>query len=517
MFSFLSRCTVLLVAIQVSLCRSEASPMGNWNEKGNWEQTNWEETVDTGDWNEKKAEYWVEKTEKGHWEEKEKENLEETTSKPIERAEEVTISYDDVVTEYEEIIPDTADGATWDEQEIDAWVKKEEEEEKDDKEELGIWNELMDWKAKIDWRRQGISRVLEKNITSDENRAIKTNHTEDFCEEDIYPEEEGLAFDEFENNTRSNVIDTDGDCKISKQCKGLTVCAKNNRCKRIPCTTSDICKMESNLPSKCESILPGQAFCSQTNCEQDVDCGNAGTDTLSFGCYSDEQCKPAFGECESSCDCVDNYGMRKGEAKCYRNKCYCRSETLATCFDGEVPTTTTPTTTTQEPEKRSSGISGQCPVPVTIPQVKKGEQCRVHSACIQWGGNVCAKPKGAELGTCNDIKCKDDSECKSETDLPLKCMGGWCRRTACAKNKDCPEGYGCFKDNQCKKMLSDCKYDCDCSSCPGIQCFKEKCFCMNDADDCSDIPITPATSLSRHKRGVTEAEHCKKNKEKPSF
>ena len=35
----------------------------------------------------------------------------------------------------------------------------------------------------------------------------------DFCEEDIYPEEEGLAFDEFENNTRSNVIDTDGDCK----------------------------------------------------------------------------------------------------------------------------------------------------------------------------------------------------------------------------------------------------------------------------------------------------------------
>ena len=36
----------------------------------------------------------------------------------------------------------------------------------------------MDWKAKIDWRRQGISRVLEKNITSDENRAIKTNHTE---------------------------------------------------------------------------------------------------------------------------------------------------------------------------------------------------------------------------------------------------------------------------------------------------------------------------------------------------
>ena len=40
----------------------------------------------------------------GHWEEKEKENLEETTSKPIERAEEVTISYDDVVTEYEEVI-----------------------------------------------------------------------------------------------------------------------------------------------------------------------------------------------------------------------------------------------------------------------------------------------------------------------------------------------------------------------------------------------------------------------------
>ena len=40
----------------------------------------------------------------GHWEEKEKENLEETTSTPIKRAEEVTISYEDVVTEYEEVI-----------------------------------------------------------------------------------------------------------------------------------------------------------------------------------------------------------------------------------------------------------------------------------------------------------------------------------------------------------------------------------------------------------------------------
>ena len=26
------------------------------------------------------------------------------------------------------------------------------------------------------------------------------------------------------------------------------------------------------------------------------------------------------------------------------------------------------------------------------------------------------------------------------------------RKADCAGNADCPDGYGCFKDNQCKKV-----------------------------------------------------------------
>ena len=38
--------------------------------------------------------------------------------------------------------------------------------------------------------------------------------------------------------------------RISKQCKNLSVCTKENKCKRIQCKSSDICHLESNLPSR---------------------------------------------------------------------------------------------------------------------------------------------------------------------------------------------------------------------------------------------------------------------------
>ena len=38
----------------------------------------------------------------------------------------------------------------------------------------------------------------------------------------------------------------------------------------------------------------------------------------------ESQCKPTYGACESSCDCVDKYNMRKGEGKCHNKQCLCR-------------------------------------------------------------------------------------------------------------------------------------------------------------------------------------------------
>jgi len=276
-------------------------------------------------------------------------------------------------------------------------------------------------------------------------------------------------------------------CEISKQCKNLSICTKDSICKRIACKNTEDCTNESFLPTKCETLFPGASYCTQQNCETDADCGT-NNEGLEHGCFSDEQCKPNFGECESTCDCVENFKMKKGEAKCYRNKCYCRSEILSKCFEAGPPPKTTKRNGNDKNEPGIAVPEGECPIEKTHSQVKKGEKCSAHSKCIQWGGLVCAKPSASENGLCKDIKCSSDAECLAESILPLKCMGGWCKRSACASNKDCPEGYGCFKDNQCKKILGDCQFDCDCSGCPGIQCFKEKCFCMNDADDCRDIP-----------------------------
>lgn len=61
----------------------------------------------------------------------------------------------------------------------------------------------------------------------------------------------------------------------------------------------------------------------------------------------------------------------------------------------------------------------------------------------------------------------------------------FCGVSDCAKNADCPTGYGCFHDNQCKKIYgSQCIYDCDCSHCPGMECFHEKCFCKGNFENC---------------------------------
>ena len=42
-----------------------------------------------------------------------------------------------------------------------------------------------------------------------------------------------------------------------------------------------------------------------------------------FRCF-ESQCKPTYGACDNSCDCVDKYNMRKGEGKCYNKQCLCR-------------------------------------------------------------------------------------------------------------------------------------------------------------------------------------------------
>jgi len=132
---------------------------------------------------------------------------------------------------------------------------------------------------------------------------------------------------------------TPGRCRIHFECSGGEVCTRDGTCQNIPCTKDLQCKEKVALPSACKSVIPGgQKFCSTDKlCMDSQECLEAGKD---FVCHqASGQCKPSYGACFNTCDCLDNFGMVRGEALCEQTHhsgskkkvCLCRSEELSDC------------------------------------------------------------------------------------------------------------------------------------------------------------------------------------------
>ena len=71
---------------------------------------------------------------------------------------------------------------------------------------------------------------------------------------------------------------------------------------------------------RCELTLGVQPLCVPQFCDNNDNCTKLGP---GYGCFLN-QCKPRYGECTDSCDCVTMYGMTQGEGICEEKQCFCR-------------------------------------------------------------------------------------------------------------------------------------------------------------------------------------------------
>ncbi|XP_023345156.1 uncharacterized protein LOC111714294 isoform X3 [Eurytemora carolleeae] len=294
------------------------------------------------------------------------------------------------------------------------------------------------------------------------------------------------------------------DCRLPLQCGGREICTKENKCESlVTCQKDEECSTKTKFPVSCEYVTGDVQVCMHKDCEgDDAKCKQVGPE---YRCF-ESQCKPTYGDCESSCDCVEKYNMRKGEGKCFNKQCLCRTDWIEKCDSGpkETPSLTTstpmplkgenspapaPYSTTSDTNASTPYTTSPTPVvkdscilPPTRDYGKLGDPCSIQSSCVPFNDLVCVKNNGSAMGSCQKIECKTDEEC-SHSSFPMECGGGICRSKDCSETF-CPDGYGCYSDGQCKRIMGNCKFVCDCGDCGEMDCFKNQCFCDNNFDDC---------------------------------
>jgi len=302
-------------------------------------------------------------------------------------------------------------------------------------------------------------------------------------------------------------------CRIHLDCGFAEVCSNKFKCERIPCKNNRQCAKKVNLPTVCAGgICSSQPLAAM--CKSNAQCRRAGKE---YVCESNSgQCKPQYGSCHETCDCINKYGMIKGEALCkqtgtYKERervCLCRTPQKHQCHGIKTTTpdpptpatrivtdnmegvtdkpntsTTTTTTTTQKPR------SNTCPTMSSKPPGPAGTPCFVHGGCLDIPifKLICVKPRqSGRAGKCGQVRCGKDSDCRKTTSLPSYCMRGICKMGHCYEDKECPKGYGCA-DGHCKKIYGTCEYDCDCGKCLQKACINKKCYCKSLLDDCQDV------------------------------
>jgi len=382
----------------------------------------------------------------------------------------------------------------------------------------------------------------ENDQEKSENRETKmpTEEGQDYAHED-YENTESKCTSKVSpiNNPIEGATTKGKNCRIHHECGFGEVCSKNWKCEVIYCANTKNCQEKVTLPSVC---LNGMCS-SSTYCKSNAECRNAGEEYI---CENDSgQCKPQFGKCHITCDCLHNYGMIKGEALCKhtgtheeREKvCLCRSNHIWWCggnktvtikttptpvvietgnpIEGgyatpEQSTTTTTTTTTTTPPPPS-----ECPPVLSIDPGREGKACFTNEGCREVLKLICLKKEGegkgksigvgsVTPGTCKKVECKKDDDCKKTTLLPSYCRKGLCHRGFCYEDNECPKGYGCA-DGECKVKFGSCEYDCDCGPCHHKKCINKTCYCNSVNDDCEGITQLETTIPEAGKAT------CKKN------
>jgi hypothetical protein len=290
-------------------------------------------------------------------------------------------------------------------------------------------------------------------------------------------------------------------CSFSNDCSISEICNNGGQCEKVKCGDVSECEAKTDFPVSCQGYFASNSICMKKECKKDTDCSRLGEN---YGCFEDKQCRPKYGKCFETCDCATKYKMQKGESRCHNGQCYCRTKMECfeegnrysvaggeTCIEeAEVMPVTSPK---PEPSVSAGGessiyepkIAEKCPKRTKPKYSMKNEKCRLHSECAPRNGLICAMQSGQSEGTCKEVTCSSNEDCSKETIFPTKCMGGHCSVSYCYNDQGCPTGYGCFHDKQCKKIYgSQCNFDCDCSHCPGMECFKDKCFCKSNFENC---------------------------------
>jgi len=287
-------------------------------------------------------------------------------------------------------------------------------------------------------------------------------------------------------------------CSFSSDCSISEICNIEGQCEKVKCGDVSECEAKTDFPVSCQGYFATNSICMKKECKKDTDCARLGEN---YGCFEDQQCRPKFGKCFETCDCVSKYKMQKGESRCHNGQCFCRTKLECfgvayiaaggeSCTESEVvpepaPRQLKPIAGGGESSIYEPKIAENCPKRVKPKYSMKNEKCRLHSECAPRNGLICAMQSGQSEGTCKEVTCSSNEDCTRETMFPTKCMGGHCSVSYCYNDKGCPTGYGCFHDKQCKKIYgSQCNYDCDCSHCPGMECFKDKCFCSSNFENC---------------------------------
>ncbi|XP_023339852.1 uncharacterized protein LOC111710063 isoform X2 [Eurytemora carolleeae] len=300
---------------------------------------------------------------------------------------------------------------------------------------------------------------------------------------------------------------TGGSCKIPDECGGMQICSKSGICEAPECSTDADCEAKTDHPVKCQT-LGAMSSCVHQFCDSNNNCTKLGE---GYGCYLN-QCKPRYGKCTDSCDCVTMYGLQQGEGICEEKNCFCRTRHISECkkttsppgIDPITPPVKEDITTTKPPAQTPPIHRGNSPSPndtCIVPAVQSlgnlNDACSVQSACNAMSDLVCSMDNGTDMGTCKQLSCTTNAECIKGS-FPMECGGGFCRKKDCS-NTVCPDGYGCYSDGQCKKILGKCDFVCDCGECPELDCFKNQCYCTNDLDACgtpSGLPNPPIGGIS---------------------
>ena len=131
-----------------------------------------------------------------------------------------------------------------------------------------------------------------------------------------------------------------------------------------------------------------------------------------------------------------------------------RSDEVAECGTREVESPTRPPPQIVFEELVDSrgehhGPPASCPAPLHLPPGDKGAPCSSHPGCFAPAGLICAK-LGEAAGRCRKVACSSDSQCQASTSLPIRCSHGSCVMKHCYSKTDCPRGYACYSDGQCK-------------------------------------------------------------------